>query len=185
MQRAGRLGDSSHITADGHGGGCCAHAATGPATTASANVLINERAALRVGDRGRHDSCCGSNSWTAVAGAPCVLVNERRAHRLDDKADHCGGLGQLVTGSSNVLIGNWAGPSRTGKTELRIALLTRAGTPVPRVVFDVRGPVCFSGITAAEVLVYEGLPRGRYEVRFRTKAHAVPQGWPRRDNGGR
>jgi len=106
-KRAGRLGDRSHVPRDSHGCSGCAHSAIGPAVTGSANVLINHRRALRTEDRGVHSTCCGSNKWKAVQGAPRVLINERRAHRFGDVDEHCGGLGEMVEGSPDVLIGDY------------------------------------------------------------------------------
>jgi hypothetical protein len=72
--------------------------------------LINNREALRVNDRGVHSTCCGPNKWVAVRGAPAVHINNRAAHRVGDADKHCGGMGELVQGSPNVLIGDVAGP---------------------------------------------------------------------------
>src|SRR5687768_9352778 len=99
MAKAGRKQDRSRAPADKHGGPCCAHDVVGPAVTGSEDVLWNDRLALRVGDEGTHEKCCGPNRWKAVAGAPAVLVNDRAAHRLDDDTEHCGGPGKLVEGS--------------------------------------------------------------------------------------
>jgi uncharacterized Zn-binding protein involved in type VI secretion len=110
MPAAGRLGDDSFVPADSHGSPCCDHAAIGPAVTGSRNVLINNREALRVNDRGVHKTCCGPNTWVAMRGAPAVLINDKPAHRLGDADKHCGGMGELVQGSPNVLIGDVAGP---------------------------------------------------------------------------
>jgi len=65
MKRAGLLGDISWPSGRS-------------SATASANVLIHRRPALRVDDLGLGD-------WKAVEGAPYVLINRRRAHRQGDK----------------------------------------------------------------------------------------------------
>ncbi|MEP7121364.1 MAG: PAAR domain-containing protein [Byssovorax sp.] len=109
MFHAGRIGDMSSILSDNHGCSCCAHTAVGPSVSGSANVLINNRSALRVGDSGIHSTCCGANKWKAVRGAPHVLINQKRAHREGDSGMHCGGGGWLTTGSANVRIGDNAG----------------------------------------------------------------------------
>jgi uncharacterized Zn-binding protein involved in type VI secretion len=109
MQNAGRLGDRSRVPQDSHGAPCCDHEAIGPAVTGSKNVLINNRPALRVNDRGKHSSCCGPNTWVAVRGAPAVLINDKPAHRKGDADKHCGGMGEMIEGSANVLIGNVSG----------------------------------------------------------------------------
>lgn len=106
MKAAGRLGDRARTPDDSHGEDCCAHEAEGPATSGSADVLVGDRPALRVGDVGVHDACCGPNTWIAAAGAPTVLVNDRPAHRAGDATRHCGGEGCLVEGSADVFIGD-------------------------------------------------------------------------------
>lgn len=101
-RRAGRLGDNSQVGA----GGLCKHGAIGPAVSASANVLINGRGALRLADDGIHGGCCDVNSWQAASGAIAVLINNRQVHRAGDADQSCGGSGELVQGSANVLIGD-------------------------------------------------------------------------------
>jgi uncharacterized Zn-binding protein involved in type VI secretion len=66
---------------------------------------VNGRPAVRVGDPGVHAACCGPNSWTAKAGSGTVFINGRKAHRLGDATQHCGGIGQLIEGSANVIVG--------------------------------------------------------------------------------
>lgn len=109
MPQAGRLGDDAHCPNDAHGCPKCPHDVRGGATEGSPDVEINGRAALRVGDRGAHGSCCGPNQWQAVGGAPGVFINGRRAHRQGDHVAHCGGGGELVTGSGDVIVGDLAG----------------------------------------------------------------------------
>lgn len=105
MKPLSRLGDRSFVPADIHICGDCPHSCIGPAITGSADVLVNGRPALRVGDSGVHATCCGPNTWIAVEGSASVLINNRRAHRLDDLDQHCGGPGRMVEGSENVLVG--------------------------------------------------------------------------------
>jgi uncharacterized Zn-binding protein involved in type VI secretion len=50
-------------------------------------------------------ACCGPNMWTASAGSGTVFINNIKAHRLGDKDQHCGGSGQLIEGSNNVIVG--------------------------------------------------------------------------------
>lgn len=109
MSAAGRLGDRSVVPDDSHGCASCPHKATGPTVTGSRTVLINSRPALRVTDRGIHETCCGSGRWRAQTGAPRVLINDKLAHRVGDKDQHCGGTGSLIQGSPNVLIGDHNG----------------------------------------------------------------------------
>jgi uncharacterized Zn-binding protein involved in type VI secretion len=58
-----------------------------------------------VGDKGIHAACCGPNMWTAVKGSGTVLINNKPAHRLGDKDQHCGGSGNLIEGSPDVIVG--------------------------------------------------------------------------------
>lgn len=67
--------------------------------------MTNSIPSLRVGDPGMHAACCGPNTWTAAAGSGTVFINNKAAHRLGDKDTHCGGSGQMVAGSSNVITG--------------------------------------------------------------------------------
>ena len=106
MPSQGRLGDSSMAEADAHGCPACPHTVTGPATQGSPDVMINDLPALRVGDTGVHSPCCGSNSWSATEGSGTVFINNMPAHRLGDQVQHCGGVGELVEGSADVIVGD-------------------------------------------------------------------------------
>ena len=77
----------------------------GPAVTGSPNVLVNFRPALRMTDQGIHVACCGPNMWVATKGSGTVLINNLGAHRMGDQDQHCGGIGQLIEGSTDVLVG--------------------------------------------------------------------------------
>jgi uncharacterized Zn-binding protein involved in type VI secretion len=105
MPPQGRLGDKAAAPADAHGCVGCPHPVQGPAVTGSANVLINNMPALRITDHGVHAMCCGPNTWTATAGSASVLINNLPAHRQGDMTTHCGGVGQLIEGSNDVLVG--------------------------------------------------------------------------------
>jgi len=105
MARAGRIGDRAQVVADAHGCPGCPHECVGQAVRGSPDVNINARPALRVGDVGIHSSCCGPNVWKASRGSSTVFINGKPAHRLGDANHHCGGIGQLVDGSSNVFVG--------------------------------------------------------------------------------
>jgi uncharacterized Zn-binding protein involved in type VI secretion len=61
--------------------------------------------AVRVGDKGVHAACCNTNTWTAQAGSATVFINNQKAHRVGDADTHCGGRGQMVVGSPNVVTG--------------------------------------------------------------------------------
>jgi uncharacterized Zn-binding protein involved in type VI secretion len=68
-------------------------------------VQINFMPALRVTDQGIHAACCGPNSWVATQGSTSVMINNLAAHRMGDDNQHCGGMGKLIQGSPDVLIG--------------------------------------------------------------------------------
>jgi uncharacterized Zn-binding protein involved in type VI secretion len=106
MPQQGRLGDRSRAPIDAHGCLACPHLnVTGPAITGSRDVLVNFRPALRVGDGGIHMACCDGNWWRAMRGSSSVLINGRPAHRMGDSTQHCGGIGQLIEGSPDVIVG--------------------------------------------------------------------------------
>lgn len=106
MSAASRKNDIAHCPSDEHGCPSCPHSVDGPATSGSPDVCFNGNGALRVGDRGRHTSCCGPNKWTVAGGAPAVFINGKAAARKGDPVDHCGGRGELIEGSDDVFIGN-------------------------------------------------------------------------------
>ena len=66
---------------------------------------MNGRPAIRVGDKGVHAACCGPNMWTAQMGSSTVMINNKQAHRLNDMDQHCGGVGRMIEGSTNVITG--------------------------------------------------------------------------------
>lgn len=105
MPPQGRLGDKSQAPVDAHGCPACPHPCVGPAIIGSPDVMVNHRPALRVGDQGIHAACCGPNMWTATTGSATVLINHKPAHRLGDTDTHCGGVGTLIEGSADVLVG--------------------------------------------------------------------------------
>jgi uncharacterized Zn-binding protein involved in type VI secretion len=106
MPGQGRLGDKSMAPIDAHGCPACPHpSATGPAIVGSPDVFVNNRPALRKGDQGIHAVCCGPNTWEAVAGSATVQINGQPAHRMGDQDKHCGGMGTLIEGSPDVIVG--------------------------------------------------------------------------------
>ncbi len=116
MPPQGRVSDLAQAPADAHGCPACPHPVVGPAISGSSDVLTNGLPSLRVGDPGVHAACCGPNKWNAKTGSATVLINGRRAHRLSDMTKHCGGIGQLVGGSPNVIVGDsGAGGSGAGQ----------------------------------------------------------------------
>ena len=105
MPAQGRLGDKAKAEACAHGCPICPHVVFGPAVQGSPDVLVNMRPAIRLGDPGIHTPCCGGNSWKANAGSATVLINNKPAHRMGDMTQHCGGVGSLIEGSSDVIVG--------------------------------------------------------------------------------
>lgn len=97
-----RVGDIGHNPDDTHGGDCCPHDVAGPVIDGSPDVFINGRKSGRVGDPGVHALCCGPNTFVIATGSPNVFVNGIPKARLHDVTAHCGGDGNLVTGSPNV-----------------------------------------------------------------------------------
>jgi hypothetical protein len=79
-------------------------------------VNVNRRPALRVDDPGVHAACCGANTWTATRGSTTVFINGKGAHRIGDQNRHCGGIGQLVEGSPNVIVAESNGGGGGGST---------------------------------------------------------------------
>ena len=100
-----RLGDKSKVPSDSHGCPACAHEAVGPATVGSPDCNVNKLPAIRVDDTGVHSSCCGANTWIAKTGSGTVFINGKAAHRMDDQDQHCGGMGQMIEASTNVIVG--------------------------------------------------------------------------------
>ncbi|MGE5184610.1 MAG: PAAR domain-containing protein [Acidobacteriota bacterium] len=105
MPPQARVGDKSNVPVDTHGCPACPHPCVGPAIQGSPNVNVNNLPAVRVGDKGVHAACCGPNMWTAAAGSGTVMINNMAAHRLGDQDTHCGGTGQMIEGSGNVMTG--------------------------------------------------------------------------------
>jgi uncharacterized Zn-binding protein involved in type VI secretion len=112
MPGQGRLRDNSFCPGDAHGCLACPHPCTGPATKGSPDTFCNGLPALRAkgagqgGDTGIHTACCGPNTWEAAAGSKTVFINNQPAHRIGDAVNHCGGGGNLQTGSPNVIVGD-------------------------------------------------------------------------------
>ena len=105
MPPQARVSDLSMCPADAHGCPACPHPVDGHAVAGSNDVLTNNLPSVRVGDPGVHAACCGPNKWNAKTGSGTVLINGRPAHRLSDMVKHCGGMGNTITGSPNVITG--------------------------------------------------------------------------------
>ncbi len=105
MPPQSRVNDNAFVPADAHGCPACPHPCTGPGVMGSPTILVNGLMALRIGDPGVHAACCGPNSWVVASGSSSVLFNDIPAARLGDMTTHCGGVGSLVVGSPNVIVG--------------------------------------------------------------------------------
>lgn len=107
MPPIARVTDTAFAPADAHGCTLCPHPVTGPSMVGSPDVLVNGLPALRKtsGDTGMHAACCGPNQWYPNAGSSKVYINNLPAVRLGDATKHCGGVGNLITGSPNVIVG--------------------------------------------------------------------------------
>lgn len=105
MPEVTRLGDKAKVPADGHGCLGCAHTCIGPAVEGSEDVFVNGRPAERLSDPGVHASCCGPNTWKIAQGSSTVNVNGKPVARKGDMTQHCGGIGKLEEGSSDVYAG--------------------------------------------------------------------------------
>jgi uncharacterized Zn-binding protein involved in type VI secretion len=114
MSGAARLGDKAQINLDAHGCPACPHPGIGPAIAGSPDVNVNKRPQIRLDDPGMHMACCGTNQWTAMQGSISVFINGKPAVRMGDKTRHCGGIGAMVEGSPNVIIGGPPGTSSSG-----------------------------------------------------------------------
>lgn len=105
MPPQSRVTDYSFNPADAHGCPACPHPVQGPGVNGSPNILVNNLPPLRIGDPGIHFACCGPNSWNVASGSSSVFFNDIPAARIGDTVTHCGGVGQLIQGSSNVIVG--------------------------------------------------------------------------------
>ena len=178
MPGQGRLGDQAHVDDDAHGCPGCPHPGLGPAIAGSADVFVNGRPALRVGDVGIHAACCGGNQWSADTGSTTVFINGRPAHRIGDDTRHCGGSGSLVEGSGDVIVGG--GKTRIGSPAdgsgggatpgaITFTLKDDAGLPLAGVRWRVRAPdgrVLEGRTDDAGAARVDGLPPGKCRVTF-------------------
>ncbi len=72
-------------------------------------MFTNSRPAFRKDDTGIHAACCNTNTWKAVQGSATVFINNKEAVRQGDQTKHCGGSGNMIEGSNNVIIGGASG----------------------------------------------------------------------------
>lgn len=114
MPAAARLGDKAQVQADAHGCPACPHPGVGPIVVGSANVFTNGKPQGRQDDLGIHAACCGPNNFQIAKGSPTVYVNGKPAARMQDKTRHCGGSGQIIEGSPDVLLDDGADAAGLG-----------------------------------------------------------------------
>lgn len=109
MPGLGRVGDKAMAPKDAHGNQCCASHSNciGPAIHGASEVIVNKRQALMVDGKqtGIHASCCGPNIWNALKGSGTVFIEGSPAYRMGDQSKHCGGMGTLQEGSTDVIVG--------------------------------------------------------------------------------
>jgi uncharacterized Zn-binding protein involved in type VI secretion len=92
------VGMIAKCPADSHGTPADPLTVQGPITTGSSQVLINGRYAARVGDKGIHASCGGSNTFEIISGDASVLINGKPAAKIGSQTRHCGGMGTIIGG---------------------------------------------------------------------------------------
>jgi uncharacterized Zn-binding protein involved in type VI secretion len=109
MPGAARLGDIVNCPLDSHGCIACPHNVTGVIVQGSKDVFINGKPAAFLRCSGIHAPCCGPNTFDIAEGAPTVFINGYPAARIGDRTSHCGGSGEIKTGSGDVIIGNGQG----------------------------------------------------------------------------
>lgn len=105
MPPQSRVGDYAINPADAHGCTACPHPVQGPGIQGSPDVYVNGMQALRIGDPGIHAACCGPNTWNVATGSSSVFYNNIAAARIGDQTAHCGGVGNLIQGSGNLIVG--------------------------------------------------------------------------------
>jgi hypothetical protein len=133
----------------------------------SANVQINNRPALRVGDVDGKDRSCTACKWRGVGGAPGVLINWRGALRESDRVESSSCVGQLTGCSSSVLIGNFAS-SAAARPVFRLCYKLvdeKSGHPIPHVGYVIEGPIRITGRSNRYgEIVHHLVPEGHYTL---------------------
>jgi uncharacterized Zn-binding protein involved in type VI secretion len=129
---------------------------------ASSNVLVNGQPAARQQDDGHHRA--GERRGFFIAeGAPCVLVNGRRMGRQLDRVANIHGVGRVVSGSPDVLVGDH-GKRVARRTPSKITVTMRFHAMLLPGV-KVRTSTGASGVTGEDgTVTFTGLPRGVTEV---------------------
>ena len=145
MPPAARVLDLAQNPADAHGCPACPHPVIGPIKQGSDNVFTNGLNAARKTDPGFAAPCCNQNSFEINAGSASVFINDKPAARLGDATKHCGGMGTIINGSPNVMIGDAGGGGGSGsastgggvgKSTLKAADLAPTSQPEDRKAKD-------------------------------------------------
>ncbi len=98
-----RIGDKALTNHDDHGCPSCPHVCIGPSVTGSANVMVNGKSVLRLGDTGVHQACCGSGVWQIITASSSVFVNGKPLVTLGDMTLHClESFGKMIEASGDV-----------------------------------------------------------------------------------
>jgi uncharacterized Zn-binding protein involved in type VI secretion len=176
MAQAGRVGDLAQRSGDAQMGGSAAGGSA--AGEGSPDVIINGRAALRVGDPGAEKGSDGAAAWRAHRGSTGVLINGRPAFRHGDETAHAGVEGELVEGSPDVFFGEARGAKKQRPHDRSVTLeVTDAlGRPIhdvvvsvfcphePREDVKVDGSTSVSGLcSGAMVTVHKPLQAGTWD----------------------
>ena len=106
MSGACRRTDTHFNGSDVCGCSACPHAVSGPAVTGSPDTWANGLEAFRGNgrDTGVHCCCCGANIWGSDECSSDVIVNGDGWVRLGDQNWCCGGVGNMITASDDVII---------------------------------------------------------------------------------
>ena len=106
MPGACREGDLHYNPSDCCGCPGCCHSVIGTPSTFSTDTIINGLGALRGSGRdvGSHCCCCGPNIWGTMECSTNVIVNGVGIVREGDSNWCCGGTGNMITGSGDVIV---------------------------------------------------------------------------------
>ena len=102
-----------------------------------------------------------------------MLINGRPAHRLGDMVKHCGGIGNTIAGSSNVIVGDNAYSIKKSSIEnnswIRVRVINHNGEPVCRESYTIEFPdgSTYSGMTDDCGLIFlNGIKSGTCRIEF-------------------
>jgi len=104
VARVARLGDK-HEGVCSHGLPCCPHNVSGEISSASGDVISNEKGEARLNDNVTHNCPhCGTGYVSSASGT--VKNNGIGVARLGDSVTYPGGGGKIVSASGNVYAGD-------------------------------------------------------------------------------